>query len=1396
MDLWLPNGSSNISTTVTNFPEEIADENLVISSCSSPLTSSPNMIYGDEYISQILFYPFTLSTCQPLSSLITLPTDFATMQLESFPGALLDFSPNHHYGDLTITTNENTINIVLLNSTLSGGSRNVVMEVSVNDNINSDDYIENAYLYFDEPSGSNLFSSVTVSTNTGPAVSMTRTGDRWYCYVGNFIVLNNYQFTINAEVGNCIAQQSVSIPIYFSSSCDPVSASLPTTFCYTCSTNCSVGFPQVGPPNFYPPSIDYTLCQNITATYTFHSTTYDVHDLHFDMRMLDPTLQNVSATFWYKETPTSTACSLATIPINTANIGYTLAAAASSCFNGIVKAGGDVYIDLNFTPVNVFSGSPFSLNYNFVSYCGSNSPVAASALFTRYSNIGANCSPSVSVLPNTTVCAGSSVTFTASIVNGTPGTITYDWFNNGTPVGSTPGTSTLTTTVGPADVITVSVSINGQTPIVGTSNVIVSSFSNCCYPSDFNNFSDIDLSGLQASQLPFTTYNTSARIVINDRLTIDQDLTFSYCPNILMGPGAVIEILAGATLTIGTSHIRSVPDCNQMWSGIQVNTGANLVLFEGIIEDAATAVNMQVNSSLHSSKSMRFLNNVIGVNANLPYNANGINSIGFEVDDTYFESTRNLITEYPGQSLKPRTVGFAGIRLSRVSSLVIGGGITEKIHFKNLNFGIFSNVSNLIVENCKFKDILNYDPGYPRGRFSGTGIYCESKATLNELTQTGDNDNLDADFDNCLTGILTMQTGLRISENQMRNVDIGIRSLHANYAKIYIERNNIDCNSVGVSLIDNDKVLIMDVLGNTIHAGNRSSTILGNTSHTLGIDVADNNTNLTSAVKRINDNIIYLHEYGRIGLHLTTGRDYEISGNYVSMKNASRLTGGLVNMRGVQIENSEYNTISCNNIVGESDLTIYQDNDAAMQIADCNENLISQNSMFWSSNGLRFIGDCVSNGGNATQNIQKNTFGPNFYGLHYTVNSSVEQQDFSGNQWRIPPVSGQFNAINEISDPVAFLLSKYNVTGANYTLPIGVTPSWFVFGTGPDLTINPADCGLPPTGSPNEDIAKLLDMIGDTLNTSDFYKKLVWQYQIQLFAYLQKYPDLVSQSPDLYDFYSATAATNISQIVEIINSKRDLLSEQTVLLNEIKQRSLEIYNKSMLLKEVERNLTLDISKDEIKDSLIAEKNNLQTALEYLIMVNNTSVEALNASIAEKVVLLTGQNMTLDQVAIYEKLEKDVNTIYFKLLSGVPEDSLPEEDAMQIVEISELCPLIAGPAVYHARSIRKLTEPNTDYDDALICLQSGYIYRSGKMNENSFSLYPNPSSGNFTLTYSLATDGILGVIDLLGRHCYTRKLNSGENTTEFNLTDLIPGIYYYHIKNADGKLVFNGKLVIE
>ena len=71
-----------------------------------------------------------------------------------------------------------------------------------------------------------------------------------------------------------------------------------------------------------------------------------------------------------------------------------------------------------------------------------------------------------------------------------------------------------------------------------------------------------------------------------------------------------------------------------------------------------------------------------------------------------------------------------------------------------------------------------------------------------------------------------------------------------------------------------------------------------------------------------------------------------------------------------------------------------------------------------------------------------------------------------------------------------------------------------------------------------------------------------------------------------------------------------------------------------------------------------------------------------------------------------------------------------------------------------------------------------------------------ATGKFTLKYSLPNDGLFIVRDVMGRLCYSGKLNATNNKILIDLSTSAPGLYLYQIEGSTGNSEFNGKLVIE
>lgn len=83
-------------------------------------------------------------------------------------------------------------------------------------------------------------------------------------------------------------------------------------------------------------------------------------------------------------------------------------------------------------------------------------------------------------------------------------------------------------------------------------------------------------------------------------------------------------------------------------------------------------------------------------------------------------------------------------------------------------------------------------------------------------------------------------------------------------------------------------------------------------------------------------------------------------------------------------------------------------------------------------------------------------------------------------------------------------------------------------------------------------------------------------------------------------------------------------------------------------------------------------------------------------------------------------------------------------------------------------------------------------------DNSLKLYPNPSSGNVSLSFESFVSGSSNVIvtNMIGQIVKNEivNLNRGENTIELNLNAVESGIYFVTLNNGKGKIT--SKLIIE
>ena len=132
--------------------------------------------------------------------------------------------------------------------------------------------------------------------------------------------------------------------------------------------------------------------------------------------------------------------------------------------------------------------------------------------------------------------------------------------------------------------------------------------------------------------------------------------------------------------------------------------------------------------------------------------------------------------------------------------------------------------------------------------------------------------------------------------------------------------------------------------------------------------------------------------------------------------------------------------------------------------------------------------------------------------------------------------------------------------------------------------------------------------------------------------------------------------------------------------------------------------------------------------------------------------------------------------------------LNQEQYATVAELAEQCPYQYGPAVYMARAARLRNDRYPrPYANACEDSRSGKRGEDGVENlveERSYSLYPNPNTGEFTVALDLqeGETAQIQVWSLAGQLVHSEFLDSGTNDMKI---DAAKGLYLYSIVVNDG-----------
>lgn len=298
---------------------------------------------------------------------------------------------------------------------------------------------------------------------------------------------------------------------------------------------------------------------------------------------------------------------------------------------------------------------------------------------------------------------------------------------------------------------------------------------------------------------------------------------------------------------------------------------------------------------------------------------------------------------------------------------------------------------------------------------------------------------------------------------------------------------------------------------------------------------------------------------------------------------------------------------------------------------------------------------------------------------------------------------------------------------------------------------------------------------------TDFNDETKSKARLYLYRFLKNNPEIISSEQVFIDFMDTYESTVLSGIFEVEEGLRNveqydstiqaLISATDSLINVFTDSIAYIYNNEL---EEEYAETLEYLYDQL-NLMNQSLNNLYIIHEAYV---NGELDSLNL-----------RNDYLLSSEIPEQNNIFINEIYINYLeqqgTGLMRDySFIENNYSSIFAVANQCPSAGGKAVFRARAMLELINDSIEYNDDIVCLQSG-IYRVSELeNKNiDFELIPNPATNQVSIELSnkCENDCIINIYNILGSLLKTEILNSESVTHTINLHNYNPGVYFVELK---------------
>lgn len=861
-------------------------------------------------------------------------------------------------------------------------------------------------------------------------------------------------------------------------------------------------------------------------------------------------------------------------------------------------------------------------------------------------------------------------------------------------------------------------------------------------------------------------------LVIDGTLMVDED----YCFRSFIAPGTIIMkedakivVLDGQKLTLINVEIYG---CESMWEAIEVKSGGELVIVDCVIRDGIYAVHAWAGSTLNIT-STDFINNRFGLFAHSDENEFGaINVVRFYGNN--FLTEGGLLSPFSGQ------IGNAGVSLINLSTIDISAPhYTLRNHFKNLANGILSRSSNVFCRNNSFEDITTLtggtyqSSGYAIRAWSdpyyGTHVFEQSGLGKAYYVPT---------FDNCTYGIYCDVSRLKATNNYMTDVKYGIQARRSR--RVTISTNAIECEQTGIHMLQNTPCYA------TIENNEIYMDETGALPDAVGIRLDENPVGF-EGIYKVRDNFIALFN-ARTGIQATSGRFINLVNNTVFMDEN-------VEYDGIRFLGSWKALVSCNEIIGPDVVSFTE----TMGIfgANSTRSNVTCNTVDETELGIQFFG---LNEGSV---LRGNEFGNHYFGLQLgeydalgnPIDASIGLQVHHGNRWTEDAASGGVQARHVSTIPLVIEQSIFYVDSGDDSdyLPTNnkATNAWFRNQGGSSYTCPSSnDCpngiGWIPFAPQDDELWKKLAR--GTFASSLYETEQRWSGAYNLYRSIQEEEYEPAANTTMDTFLIEATSSEWSDFYEVGKD-----AEVVLIPAEKDQEDLAAYD-SLLLTKFEALFSLSVRADTASteaeaDSLLG----LKAAVVAVASGIGFSLDTLGVRILEDtetdLAALKTNNDAITTTETPADMLQIVNRLFFNsIASGIDTFTTTQKDTL--LAIATMCPLEGGEAVYFARSLYALVAPDTTYEDSILCTIASPLRRKpSPVALPMISLYPNPAADWIGLMTNLKEVEQVDVViyNLLGKKLKAATLVLESGAASFDVSDLLPGIYFLQVEAGNTNL---------